>query len=57
MFEQLYSLHSRVSYGVPCAKFGLNRPSGSGEEDFKVSSMIFAISVLSPSGKGRGSSF
>ena len=57
MFEQLYSLHSRVSYGVPCAKFGLNRPSGSGEEDFKVSSMIFSISVLSPSGKGRGSSF
>ena len=40
------------------AKFGWNWPSGSGEEDFFLfRQCIFAISLLSPLGKERGTSF
>ena len=37
---------------MPCAKFGWNWPSGSGEEDFLISSMYFSYFVIiSPSKK------
>ena len=47
------TLHLRLL----CAKFGLNLPGGSWEEDFYISSIFFAISYLSPLGKGRGPPF
>ena len=42
---------------VLCAKFPRNWPSSSEEEDFKISSMYFTISLSSPLGKGWGPSF
>ena len=40
-----------------CVKFGWNWPCGSGEEDFQNFNNIFTLSLLSPLGKGCGSSF
>ena len=44
--------------GIVCAKSGLNWPNGSKEEFFSnVVSVLFTISILSPLGKGWGTSF
>ena len=40
-----------------CAKFGLNWPSGSGEEDFLILSMYFRYFVIISPWKGWGPSF
>ena len=40
-----------------CAKFGLNWTSGSGEEDFLISSMYFHYFVIISPWKGQGPSF
>ena len=53
IWTNLNPLHPRML----CAKFGWNWPSGSGEEDFKMSSMYFRYFVIISLGKGRGPSF
>ena len=40
-----------------CAKFGWNWPSGSWEEEFKISSMYFCYLVIILLGKGQGPLF
>ena len=52
IWTNMNPLHPRMLY----AKFGWNRPSGSGEEDFKIHQCIFTISKLFPLGKGGGGS-
>ena len=49
IWTNLNSLH-QMMHG---AKFGWNCTCGSGEEDFSFSSIIFAISLLFPLGKGQ----
>ena len=42
---------------MPCAKFGWNWLSGSGGEDFFISSMYFCYFIIISPGKGEGPSF
>ena len=49
------TLHS-FTPGCFCAKFGWNWPTGSGEEDFKNSSMYFRYFLIFSPLKGRGPS-
>ena len=53
----IWKMLSPTHPGIHCAKFGWNWPSGSWEKDFKFRQSIFAISKLSPLGKGRYPSF
>ena len=50
IWTNLNPLHPRML----CAKFGWNWPSGSGEEDFLISSMYFCYFVIIPPWKRAG---
>ena len=53
IWTNLYPLHQ----GMLCAKIGCNWLSGSGEEDFLISSMYFRYFVIISPWKGWGPSF